>query len=128
MKRLIALLILKEIPVISKLVAWITDPKMVARKRTIVTFLGMIAAGLISAKGLISFVCDGVSSGVSGFLCSVNVDLVAQFIGAFVEIINRPEISGIGFLTSLWALVSAYKKNATKALAEKVAKEEKQNG
>lgn len=102
---------------ISKLIAWVTDPKMIARKRTIVTFLSTFAAGLIAAKGLIAFMCAQVESGVAQFLCSVNIDQVAIFISAFVDLVNRPEIGAVGFISGLWALISGFRKDKAKIAA-----------
>jgi hypothetical protein len=112
MKRLISALILREIPVLSKLVGWITDPKMVARKRTIVTFLSTFAAGLIAAKGLIAFVCASAVSDFAMAVCRIDVEKIAVLIGGLIDLINRPEVGAVGFVSGVWALVSGYRKHA----------------
>ena len=114
MKRLISALILREIPMLSNIIKYFTDPEGIAKKRTLVTILSTFAAGLIAAKGLFAFVCEDAIGRVALIACSIDIDKVAIFLNAFIELLNRPEVGAVGFLSGLWALVSAYRKEADK--------------
>lgn len=99
---------------ISKTIKYFTDPEGVAKKRTLVTILSTFAAGLIAAKGLFAFVCEDAVGKVALIVCSINVELVASLLNRMIDLLNSPEIGAVGFLSGLWALVSAYRKEAAK--------------
>ena len=106
MKRLLAALLLKEVPILSNFLKWFFSPDMVARKRTIIVFLIAMAGGLKASIPLFGFVCEGAES----VLCKVDLGYVAQTIVQFTDLLNTPEMGGVAFITGLYAIFSGYKK------------------
>lgn len=97
----------------TNVIKWVTDPNMVARKRTIVTFLATFAAGLKLSGPLFAFTC-GFASGFMETVCHVDVNAVANFLNGLSGLVDLPSISAVGFVTGAWALISAYKKEVAK--------------
>jgi hypothetical protein len=114
MDKLMTAIILKKIPLLSVIVKYFTDPDAVGKRRTIVTALSTIAAGLIAAKGLIAFVCQNAIGKFALAACSVDVEKLAAFIAGVVSILNQPEVGAVGFASGIYALAKAYKKEKSK--------------
>lgn len=113
MKRLFAMLLLKEIPVMTNVIKWVTDPNMVARKRTIVTFLTTFAFGLKLSIPLFLFAC-GFATGFIQSVCSADFNAISNLLSGLATMIDAPATSAVAFLTGAWALISAYKKEVAK--------------
>ena len=104
---------LKEIPIMGKLISWLSDPTAVGRKRTVASLTALLSGMIRGGSAALKTACE--SGDFVGALCKVDANLVATMLENVVLFLNTVVVPGADIVTILvgaWGLWAARNKTA----------------
>ncbi len=104
---------IEQVPIMTKIFKWLTDPTAVGRKRTITSILAIIAVALRAIAPALAQAC-GAGDFVTA-VCSIDTINVAWYLEFATDTLNNLIVPGTDLVTVLmgiWALKSAKGKTA----------------
>ena len=104
---------IEQVPVMTKIFKWLTDPTAVGRKRTITSVLAIVAVALRAIAPVLAQACG--AGDFASAVCSVNAVDVAWYLEFATDALNNLIVPGADLATVLmgiWALKSAKGKTA----------------
>lgn len=111
-RRIVVAQLLKELPAMSKLLAWFNDPKASGRKRGLGFAFVALGAVFSALAPLLLQACAPPAPLLSGWVCRVSeADLGALLttLGTYLQAVD-PALTTGGFLVGLWGLIDAWRK------------------
>ena len=102
--------LLEEVPMIAKLAAWLTDPNVLGRKRTLTAILAVIAGMLNGMSSAFQGACD--TAAFVGAICNFNAGGVADIVNQVIQTLDlfTPGVEITAAILGAFALWSAKKK------------------
>lgn len=112
LERLKVAYVVKEIPMIKNVFAWLLDPKAPGRKRGIAAVLFVLAEVLRAADGIIARAC--AKALLVGAVCSLHVASYATWVDVVYQGVQQFVVPGaevVGTLVGIWGLIHAAQRN-----------------
>ena len=105
--------LLKEFPMLSASLSWLTDPTQKGRKRTLALLI--LGAGTVASalSPFLTSLCTSPSPALHGWVCTAAGSDIGTFLTALGNFIGTlaPDAQGVGILVGLWGLLDAWRKH-----------------
>jgi hypothetical protein len=111
-ERLKVAYVVKEVPMIEKVFAWLMDPKAPGRKRGLAATLFVLAELARASDGIIARACEKAL--LVGAVCSLHVAAYATWLDVAYQGVQQFLVPGaevVGTLVGIWGLIHAAQRN-----------------